>query len=99
MIKIDLQKAYDRVEWCYLEQVMEALAFPGKFIAWLTKCLRIVNYTIVINSEPTETFDAARGPRQGDPISLFLFSIAMVYLSRQLNNLKERRPSDFTQMC
>ncbi|XP_070015905.1 uncharacterized protein [Nicotiana sylvestris] len=64
MIKIDLQKDYDRVEWCYLEQVLEELAFPRKFIAWIAECLKIVNYSILGNSEPTEPFDAARGLRQ-----------------------------------
>lgn len=77
--KIDLQKAYDSVEWVFLEQVLEALCFPRKFIQWLIECVQTVNYTILVNGEPTTPFDIARGLRQGDPISLYLFAIAIEY--------------------
>lgn len=44
MIKIDLQKAYETVEWCYLEQVLEELTLPRKFIVeWIMECFRAVN--------------------------------------------------------
>lgn len=69
MIKVDLQKAYDSVEWAYLEQVLEGLAFPEKFTKWIMVCVRTVNYTILLNGETVEPFNAARGLRQGDPIS------------------------------
>ncbi|XP_019262175.1 PREDICTED: uncharacterized protein LOC109240010 [Nicotiana attenuata] len=48
MIKIDLQKAYDSLEWIYLEQVMEGLRFPGKFIKWVMNCIKTVNYSILL---------------------------------------------------
>ncbi|XP_019252652.1 PREDICTED: uncharacterized protein LOC109231443 [Nicotiana attenuata] len=51
-------------------------------------CVRIVNYTILLNGESVEPFNAAKGLRQGDPISLFLFAISMEYLSRLLNELQ-----------
>ncbi|XP_075080266.1 secreted RxLR effector protein 78-like [Nicotiana tabacum] len=69
MIKVDLQKAYDSVEWAYLEQVLEGLAFPEKFTKWIMVCVRTVNYTILLNGETVEPFNAVRGLRQGDPIS------------------------------
>ncbi|KAH0701824.1 hypothetical protein KY285_016102 [Solanum tuberosum] len=84
MLKIDLQKAYDSVEWIFLEQVPKNLCFPQKFIQWIMECVHTVNYTIMVNGETTPPFNAARGLRQGDPISPYLFDISMEYLSRCL---------------
>ena len=44
MLKIDLQKAYDLVEWAFLEQVMFGLGFPEMFVQWIMKCVKTVNY-------------------------------------------------------
>nr|XP_009757838.1 PREDICTED: uncharacterized protein LOC104210596 [Nicotiana sylvestris] len=70
MIKIDIQKAYDSVEWSYLEQNMRMIGFPERFIAWVMKCVKTVNYTIMVNGEPTDPFNAEKGLRQGDPMSI-----------------------------
>nr|XP_016449921.1 PREDICTED: uncharacterized protein LOC107774789 [Nicotiana tabacum] len=71
MIKIDIQKAYDSIEWSYLEQNMRMIGFPERFIAWVMKCVKTVNYTIMVNGEPTDPFNAEKGLRQGDPMSPF----------------------------
>lgn len=60
MIKIDLQKAYDSVEWHYMKQVMEELGFPQLFISWVMECVQTVNYSIAVNGEPTKPFNAAK---------------------------------------
>nr|XP_009615730.1 uncharacterized protein LOC104108414 [Nicotiana tomentosiformis] len=88
MIKIDLQKAYDLVEWIFLERVLDELVYPRQFTMWTLECVKTVNYSILINGESTTPFDVAKGLRQGDPISLFLFALAIEYLSRKLNELK-----------
>lgn len=49
------------------------------------------NFSILINGEPTPPFNEARGLRQGDPMSPFLFSISMEYLSRLLKDLKDKQ--------
>nr|XP_016444997.1 PREDICTED: uncharacterized protein LOC107770233 [Nicotiana tabacum] len=63
------------------------------------KCESTVNYTILIIEETTKPFDAARGLRQGDPISPFLFAIAMEYLSRSLKTLKHVKIFHYHPMC
>nr|XP_009600940.1 uncharacterized protein LOC104096290 [Nicotiana tomentosiformis] len=78
---------------------MEGLGFPEKFIGWVMTCVKIVNYSIMLNGESMEHFNAARSLKQGDPISLFLFVIAMEYLSRLLNGLKEEKGYKFHPRC
>ena len=99
MLKIDLQKAYDSVEWTFLEQVMGGLGFREMFIQWVMKCVKTVNYTIVVNGQTTQRFDAAKGLRQGDPMSPFLFAIALEYLSRLLKGLKEEKAFKYHPKC
>ena len=99
MLKIDLQKAYDSVEWPYLEQVMESLGFPELFTHWVMQCVKTVNYTIVVNGQNTQRFDAAKGLRQGDPMSPFLFTIAMEYFSRLLKGRKDEKNFKYHPKC
>lgn len=49
MLKVDIKKAYDSIEYDYMEQVLTSLQIPGKFIQWITRCLRSVSYAIIIN--------------------------------------------------
>lgn len=99
MIKVDMQKAYDSVEWSYLEQVMEGLGFPNQYIGWVMTCVTRVSYTVLVNGEPQKPFTAAKALRQGDPISPYLFAIAMEYLSRNLHGLKQKKVYKFHPKC
>lgn len=52
------------------------------------ECIQTINYSIIVNGEPTKPFNAAKVLRQGDPVSPFLFAITMEYLSTNLASLK-----------
>lgn len=99
MIKIDLQKAYDSVEWVFLQQVMEQIGFPSTFTTWIMECISTVSYTVLVNGEPTVPFAAARGLRQGDPMSPFLFTLVMEYLSRACTELQDDPTYQFHPRC
>ncbi|XP_060182394.1 uncharacterized protein LOC132612068 [Lycium barbarum] len=82
-----------------LEQVMIVLVFPNKFLQWILACIKTVNYTVLTNGTPCEPFNVAKGLRQSDPISPFLFAISMEYLSRCLLELKHVKEFKFHPRC
>jgi hypothetical protein len=88
-LKLDMSKAYDRVEWDFLEQMMRRLGFDEKWIALIMKCCNSVKYRFKLNGSLTEEVVPSRGLRQGDPISPYLFLICSEAFSCLLNSAEE----------
>ncbi|XP_074304613.1 secreted RxLR effector protein 78-like [Silene latifolia] len=99
LFKIDLQKAYDTVEWNFLEQMLTALKFPPKFRQWIMICVTTASFSLNLNGETFGFFKGQRGLRQGDPLSPLLFTICMEYLSRMQNYATKNYQFKFHPRC
>jgi hypothetical protein len=98
-VKLDMHKAYDRVEWVFLENMMRRMGFAERWISLMMACVSSVKYQVRFNSEETEMFSPTRGLRQGDPLSPYLFLICAEGLSNLLLYEEEVGGIDGIRVC
>ncbi|CAM8995607.1 unnamed protein product [Rhodiola kirilowii] len=83
-LKVDMSKAYDRLEWAFIEQMLLKLGFDRMWVNKVMLCITTVSYRVKVNSWYTNTIIPRKGLRQGDPLSLYIFILCSKWLSLEI---------------
>ena len=83
LIKLDMSKAFDKISWQYIKEILKAFGFHPTWIHWIHSLISS-SFSILLNGIPTSTFRPTRGIRKGEPLSSFLFILIVEGLSRSI---------------
>ena len=98
-LKLDMSKAYDRVELIFLEKVMKHLGFANRLIQIIMSCMSSVSYVVLLNGQPVGNIKPFRGLRQGDPLSPYLFLLCALGLQGLLKKAEVNGEINGVSIC
>lgn len=90
-INIDLEKAYDRLNWLFIRETLEDIGIPSRMVDMIWHCVSSARQRMLWNGEALEEFKPFRGIRLGDPISPYLFVLCIEKLFQMINSATEQK--------
>uniref|UniRef100_A0A8I6YFT0 Reverse transcriptase domain-containing protein n=1 Tax=Hordeum vulgare subsp. vulgare TaxID=112509 RepID=A0A8I6YFT0_HORVV len=98
-IKLDMHKAYDRVEWPFIKDIMIKLGFHENWVNFIMQCVSTFEYRTRFNTEEIGSFKPTRGLRQGYPMSPYLFILCTEVLTALLTQAEETGGISGVKVC
>jgi hypothetical protein len=89
IVKLDLKKAYDCVDWELIRLMLLKVGLGIHMTKWIISCVTSSSFVVLINGEATDFFRSGRGVRKGCPLSPLLFILVMEGLNRLLKHSLE----------
>ena len=89
-LKMDMSKAYERIEWQFLKGMLLKLGFHQSWVDKIILCVSTVRYHVLQNGEEIVPIYPERGLRQGDPLFPYMFILCVEGLSCMLITLEKK---------
>ena len=97
--KLDMSKAYDRVEWNFLQPILLKLGFHRHWVSLIMTCVSSTSFAVMVNGAPNGYIKPSRGLCQGDPLSPYLFLLCAEGLSALIQKVQREKTIRGIAIC
>ena len=92
LVSIDFEKAFDSVDWKFMEKTLKHFGFGTDILKWISSFYNDIKSSILVNGQASTSFRISRGCRQGDPISPYLFILCAEILACRIREDQDLKP-------